>query len=127
MAARHTRVRQRWHVLAQTLRLPDTWHSFLLFTLAITVACAGMILHLQLSTTILQDKFRLAILQEEERSIAEQNANLVWAIAQETALTSVKTRATALGYKPALQRNYIIIPGDTVATEQQSNIVQANK
>lgn len=127
LAVRHTRAREGWRALAQTLRLPDTWQSFLLFTLAITVACIGMILHLQLSTTILQDKFRLEVLQEEERVIAEQNANLVWAIAQETELTSVKTRATALGYEPALQRNYIIIPGDKVATEQQSNIAQANK
>lgn len=126
MAARHTRVLQRWRTLAQTLRLPDTWQSFLLFTLAITVACAGMILHLQLSTTILQEKFRLEVLQEEEQVIAEQNANLVWAIAQETELASIKTRATALGYKPALQRNYIIIPGDTVVAEQP-NIAQANK
>lgn len=127
MGAGQTRLLQRWRMAAQTLRLPDTWQAFLLFTLAVIIACVGMILHLQISTTILQDKVRLQALQAEEQVIAEQNANLVWAIAQETELMSVKTRATALGYKPALQRNYIIIPGDTVTTEQQSNIVQANK
>ena len=127
MAARRTRVRQEWRMLRQTLRLPDTWPSFLLFTLGIALASVALLLHLQLSTTILQDKFRLERLQAEERVIAEQNANLVWAIVQETELNSVKARATALGYEPALQRNYIIIPGDTVAAEQQSNIAQTNK
>ena len=127
MSARRTRVRQEWRMITQTLRLPDTWQSFLLFTLSIAVTCVALLLHLQLSTTILQDKFRLESLQAEERVIAEQNANLVWAIVQETELSSVKARATALGYEPARQRNYIIIPGDTVAAEQQSNIAQTNK
>lgn len=127
MSARHTHVLQQWRMLAQTLRLPDTWQSFLLFTLGIALACVGLLLHLQLSTTILQDKFRLEALQAEERIVAEQNANLVWTIVQETELSDVKARATALGYEPALQRNYIIIPGDTVAAEQQSNIAQASK
>lgn len=127
MSARRSRVLQQWRMLAQTLRLPDTWQSFLLFTLSIAIVCVGLLLHLQLSTTILQEKFRLNALQEEERVIAEQNANLVWAIVQETELNDVKARAIALGYQPALQRNYIIIPGDTVAAEQQSNIVQTNK
>ena len=127
MSARRTRVRQEWRMITQTLRLPDTWQSFLLFTLGIAVASVALLLHLQLSTTILQDKFRLESLQAEERVIAEQNANLVWAIVQETELSSVKARATALGYEPARQRNYIIIPGDTVAAEQQSNIAQTNK
>ena len=127
MSARRTRVLQEWRMLTQTLRLPDTWQSFLLFTLGIAVASVALLLHLQLSTTILQDKFRLESLQAEERVIAEQNANLVWAIVQETELNSVKARATALGYEPALQRNYMIIPGDTVAAEQQSNIAQTSK
>lgn len=127
VAARQTGVRNQWRMLAQTLRLPDTWQSFLLFTVSIAVACVGLLLHLQLSTTILQEKFHLNALQQEEQVIAEQNANLVWAIAQETELGNVKTRATALGYKPALQRNYLIVPDDMVTAEQQSNLVQTSK
>jgi len=110
-----TWLRDQWRLLAQTLRLPDTWQSFLLFTLAIALVCVGLTLHLQLSTTILQDKIALQQLQAEEQVIQKENANLVWAIAQETDLNSVKTRATALGYETALQRNFVIIPGNTVA------------
>ena len=107
-------LRDHWHLLAQTLRLPDSWQSFLLFTLAVTVSCVGLILHLQLSTTILQDKIELKRLQAEEQVIQEQNANLVWAIVQETDLNQVQARATELGYEIALQRNYVIIAGNTV-------------
>jgi len=107
--------RDQWRLLAQTLRLPDTWQSFLLFTLAIVVVCGGLVLHLQLSTTILQDTIALRQLQAEEGVIQKENANLVWAIAQETDLNRVKTRATELGYEPAFQRNYVIIPGSAVA------------
>ena len=112
---RDHRRREQWRLLAQTLRLPDTWQSFMLFTLAVALFCVGLILHLQLSTTILQDSIALKRLQAEEQVIQKENANLVWAIAQETDLNRVKTRATELGYKPALQRNYVIIPGNTVA------------
>jgi len=107
--------RDQWRLLAQTLRLPDTWQSFLLFTLAILLVCGGLILHLQLSATILQDTIALRQLQAEEGVIQKENANLVWAIAQETDLNRVQTRATELGYEPAFQRNYVIIPGSAVA------------
>jgi hypothetical protein len=119
--------REQWQVLAQTLRLPDTWQSFLLFTLGIALACGGASLHLQLSTQILQDKLQLATLQAEERVLEEQNANLVWMVVQETELNKVKVRATALGYQPALKRNYIVIPGDTLTADRQPNIAQADE
>ncbi len=108
-------LRDQWRLLAQTLRLPDTWQSFLLFTLAIGLVCGGLILHLQLSTIILQNTIALRQLQAEEQVVQKENANLVWEIAQETDLNRVKTRATELGYEPAFQRNYVIIPGSTVA------------
>ena len=107
-------LRDHWRLLAQTLRLPDTWQSFLLFTLAVALLCVGLILHLQLSTTILQDKINLEQLRAEEQVIQKENANLVWAIAQETDLNRVKIRATELGYEPAFQRNFVIIPSKTV-------------
>jgi hypothetical protein len=83
--------------------------------LAIVLVCGGLVLHLQLSTIILQDTIALRRLQAEEQVIQKENANLVWAIAQETDLNRVMTRATELGYEPAFQRNYVIIPGTTVA------------
>lgn len=115
LVAHPTWLRDHWRLLAQTLRLPDTWQSFLLFTGAIVLVCGGLTLHLQLSTTILQDKIALQQLQDEEQVIQKENANLVWAIAQATDLNSVKRRATELGYETALQRNYVIIPGNTIA------------
>lgn len=104
-----------WRMLAQTLRLPDSLQSFLLFTAGVALICIGLTLHLQLSTTILQDRIRLAELQAEEQALKEQTSTLVWVIAQETELNKVKVRATALGYEPALTRNYIIAPTYAVA------------
>lgn len=121
------RLREWWSVLTQTLRLPDNWQSFLFFTLGVIAICAGLTLHLQLSTTILQDRFRLEELQAEEQAIKEQTSNLVWAIVQETELNKVKVRATALGYEPALQRNYIIASTDVaVAGVLQNEIILGN-
>jgi len=114
IAAHRTLARERWQVLTQTLRLPDNWQAFLLFTLGIVLASAALLLHLQLSTTLLQENIRLATLQAEEQVLAKQNANLVWEIVQETELHKVKVRATALGYQPALQRNYIVVGGNVV-------------
>ena len=124
--------RERWQLLTQTLRLPDNWRAFLLFTLGIVLASAALLLHLQLSTTLLQDNLRLAILQAEEQALAKQNANLVWEIVQETELNKVKARATALGYQPALQRNYIVVgssvvKGDTVEDSTvEGNVAEEN-
>jgi hypothetical protein len=122
--ARGAILRERWHVLTQTLRLPDNLQSFLLFTLVVMIICGGLTLHLQLSTTILQDRFRLEKLQAEEQAIKEQSSNLVWAIVQETELNKVKVRATALGYQPALQRNYIFAPTDIAQNEMTLGNVQ---
>ena len=96
------------------------------------LASAALLLHLQLSTTLLQDNLRLAILQAEEQALAKQNANLVWEIVQETELNKVKARATALGYQPALQRNYIVVgssvvKGDTVEDSTvEGNVAEEN-
>lgn len=117
----------QWTMLAQTLRLPDGLQSFLLFTLAIVIVCSGFLLHLQLSTTILQDRIRLEALQIEEQAIKEQTSNLVWAIVQETELSKVKVRATALGYEPVFQRQYVVVPHDTLATDLLNPTAQSGE
>lgn len=126
IAARRAVARERWQLLTQTLRLPDNWQAFLLFTLGIALASAALLLHLQLSTTLLQDNIRLAILQAEEQALAKQNANLVWEIVQETELNQVKARATALGYQPALQRNYIVVRDDVVRGDALPMVVRGD-
>ncbi|MEZ4729219.1 MAG: hypothetical protein R3E79_18965 [Caldilineaceae bacterium] len=120
-------LRKQSHVLMQTLRLPDSLQSFLLFTLGVAILCIGLTLHLQLSTTILQDKIRLAELQAEEQALKEQTSNLVWTIVQETELTKVKERATALGYQPALTRHYIVAPTDARPIDSQVATMQASE
>lgn len=120
-------LRKQWHGLIQTLRLPDSLWSFLLFTAGVAVICIGLTLHLQLSTTILQDKIRLAELQTEEQALKEQTSNLVWTIVQDTELTKVKERATALGYQPALTRHYIVAPTDARPIDPRVATMQASE
>ena len=105
---RRALLRDHYSVLSQTLRLPDTLQSFLLFTVAIIVICAGFMLHLQLATTILQSRLELERLQAQKAELSQQAANLTWTIAQETDLEQLLTKATALGYQPALQREYVM-------------------
>ncbi len=124
---RRVMAREQWQVLAQTLRLPDGLQSFLLFTLAVVVVCIGLLLHLQLSTMILQDRIRLEALQIEEKAIKEQTSNLVWAIVQETELNRVNVRAIELGYQPVFQRQYIIAPNDAIAAGSPNSIAQSGE
>jgi len=124
---RRVMARQQWNVLAQTLRLPDGIRSFLLFTLAVIVICLGLLLHLQLSTMIFQDRIRLEALQMEEQAIKEQTSNLVWAIVQETELNRVKARATELGYEPVYQRQYVVVPHGTLARDRLNPIAQSGE
>ncbi len=124
---RRVMAREQWNLLAQTLRLPDGLQSFLLFTLAVVVICIGLLLHLQLSTTVLQDRIRLQALQLEEQAVKEQTSNLVWAIVQETELNRVKVRAIELGYQPVFQRQYIIVPHNALAPDLQNPIAQSGE
>ncbi|MBX3012841.1 MAG: hypothetical protein KF832_15105 [Caldilineaceae bacterium] len=126
-SVRRARLPQQWHILRDTLRLPNSWRSFVLFTCGVAVICAGMFLHLQISTQILQDKMQLSSLQAAELAVEEENSNLVWAIAQETELNKVHERAIALGYQPSLQREYVVIPSNTLAAATNGAIAQSGE
>lgn len=127
LPVRRLLTREQWQTLRYTLRLPDGLRSFLYFLLAVLLICVGLVLHLQLSTTILQDQVRLEALQFEEQTVKEQTSNLVWAIVQETELNRIKVRATELGYEPLYQRQYVIVPHDVLATDPQQSIAQSGE
>lgn len=99
-----------WQLLAQTLRLPDTMRAFWLFLLAVTVICAGLILHLLLAINILESRIELAQLDAEYRAVRRESTTLIWAISQETTLDRMNTRAMAAGYEPSFERRYVIQP-----------------
>ncbi len=99
-----------WQLLARTLRLPDTARAFVLFLLAITVICGGLVLHLLLAINILESRIELQQLDVEYRTIRRESTTLIWAISQETTLSRMQERALAAGYEPVFERRYVIQP-----------------
>ena len=99
-----------WQLIAHTLRLPDTMRTFWLFSLAVTVICAGLILHLLVAISILESRIELAQLDAAYRAIRRESTTLIWAISQETTLDRVNARALAAGYEPSFERLYVIQP-----------------
>lgn len=99
-----------WQLMAHTLRLPDTLHAFLLFLMAVTVICGGLILHLLLAISILESQIELHRLDAEYRAIRRESTTLIWAISQETTLDRMQARALEAGYEPTFERRYVIQP-----------------
>jgi hypothetical protein len=94
--------------LEDAVVLPNTWRGFALLVLAVMVISAGMALHVMLAITSFQARQQIAQLEQQMQIIEQRNAELVWQIAQHTALTQVRSRALALGYDVPQERHYVI-------------------
>jgi Tfp pilus assembly protein PilX len=91
----------------ELLGLPTTLRGFLLFVLATLLVCAGMALLVLTSIQIFQLRQQIATLQEHYRAIERENAELVWQIAEHTALPTVHRRALELGYDVPAVRHFV--------------------
>jgi hypothetical protein len=98
----------RWRTLDDLLGLPATLRGFLLLLLAATLVGAGMALLVMISVQIFQTRLQINNLQRQYRTLEQQNAELVWAIAEHTALPAVHQRATQLGYEAPSVRHFVV-------------------
>lgn len=114
---RPTISREQLSALERTLALPSTPGAFAWLLLAVIFVCTGLTLHVLLSVQIYQTRQQISQLQSEHQAIERQNAELVWAIAQHTALGQIRLRAAALGYEVPQARHYVSTPNVTAVNE----------
>lgn len=93
--------------LDRLVPLPTSLRDYLTWT--IVMGIIGGLAFLQVWTTlrIAESDAELASLQLEYDLVQQQNAELLWRISHYTTLEYVERRAADLGFRPALQRQYI--------------------
>lgn len=94
--------------LEATVRLPESSGAFLWFLLSTLVICAGLSLYILFSVQTYRIQTQLTDLQAHYQTIERHNAELIWAISQESSLRNVQERAADLGYVVPQSRRYIL-------------------
>ncbi|RIK43141.1 MAG: hypothetical protein DCC55_06575 [Chloroflexi bacterium] len=120
-----TLAKGRLRRLEQQIGLPATFSGFLLFALAVTILCACMALLVITSVQTYQARQQIAALERRYREVEQQNAELVWQIAQHTSLEQVRQRALALGYEAPAFRHFVPWPSASTTTVQSSTATYA--
>ena len=98
----------RLRTMEQLIGLPTSARGFVLVTLTTALVCAGMALLVFTSIQTFQTRQLIAQRQQQQQRIERQNANLIWQIAQYTALDKVRQRALDLGYEAPTARNFVV-------------------
>lgn len=117
----HIRVLRGLVWLDDFVPLPQTLRGYLFFVLALAVICGLAVFQVWTSLRITQARAELAAFSVQYNLIEQRNAELLWQIGQRTTLEQVQIRAVQLGFRPALQRNYV---GNAAAS--QTNIAAAS-
>jgi len=119
----HIRVLRGLVWLDDFVPLPQTLRGYLLFVLALAVICGLAVFQVWTSLRITQARAELAALGVQYNLIEQKNAELLWQIGQRTTLEQVQIRAVQLGFRPALQRNYV---GNAAASQRNTTAGRAS-
>jgi hypothetical protein len=106
-------------MLDSTLRLPSTPRAFSVYLLGLIIVFTGAFMHVLVAAQIMQAEFRLSQLQEEYRSLEQQNGDIIFQIARDTNMARLHERVLAQGYVPVQEREYIFAPSEIVAIDTQ--------
>lgn len=98
--------------LETAVRLPESRGGFLWFFLSTAIVCAGIVVYILFSVQLYRIETELAGLQTQYHSIERRNAELIWAIEEESSLVKVQTQAANLGYVAPQNRLYVTSIGD---------------
>jgi len=104
------RLQQIIGMLDSTLRLPSNPRTFTIYLLGLAIVFAGAFLHIFVAAQIMQAQFTLNQLQEQYRSIEQQNGDIIFQIARDTNMSRLHDRVIAQGYVPVQTREYIVAP-----------------
>jgi hypothetical protein len=97
-------------VLDTSLRLPNTPRAFAIYLAGLVIVFTGAFMHVLMAAQIMQAEFRLNQLQQEYRTIEQQNGDILFQIARDSNMARLKERVVAHGYVPVQEREYVFIP-----------------
>lgn len=115
---------ERLRVIKRTFSLPDSFRSFLVFLLLVTLICGALIAHLMVATSLHKSELRLQELQTINRAIEQENTILIQQIAEKSSLAEAMRRAQELGYEKAYERHFI---RQGAATASMNAVTPANE
>jgi len=115
------RLQQIVGMLDTTLRLPSNARAFTIYLLGLAIVLAGAFLHIFVAAQIMQAQFTLSQLQEQYRSIEQQNGDIIFQIARDTNMERLHDRVIAKGYVPVQAREYVFAPAATAPVAMAPN------
>lgn len=111
------RLQQLIDLVDSTLRLPNSPRAFAIYLLGLLIVFVGAFLHVLVAAQIMQAEFTLAQLQEEYRSVEQQNGDLIFQIARSSNMARLHQEIASAGYVPVKDREYIFVSSPAIATD----------
>jgi hypothetical protein len=106
--------------LDRYLRLPSTPQAFTLYLAGLALIFIGALLHVLVAAQIMAAQIQLGGLNSEYALIEQQNGELIFNIARFLSLERIQERAVGLGFGPATERKYVLVP-EALPTEPGPN------
>ena len=93
--------------LDNAIPLPNDLRSFAIYLGVLMAVAAGMMIHVLLAAQILQAEVELDARQAYYTVVKRQNGELLWRIGRATNLEHVQAKASAAGYRPIDERQFV--------------------
>jgi hypothetical protein len=119
-----TLANERLQVIKRTLSLPDSLHSFVLFSLILILVCSALFAHLLLSTSMHRVELQLVQLKKMNQDIIRESTVIIEQIAEESSFQRGMERVYEQGYVVAYDRLYIAQPQFASPVDTQNETAQ---
>jgi hypothetical protein len=109
-------------MLDSSLRLPNNPRTFTIYLFGLLIVFAGAFMHVLVAAQVMQAEFTLNQLQEEYRSLEQQNGDIIFQIARDNNMARLEQRVIELGYVPVQEREYIFMPSETLPSATMAEV-----
>jgi hypothetical protein len=109
---------ERWRRLADSIYIPETARAYALFVMGLLVLAGTMVIHVLLSAELMHLQIQLNDVNERIAQVQRLNDNLVYGIADRSALDAIYAAALEQGYVPLEEPAYVV--RDTTAPPETS-------
>ncbi|NJN81299.1 MAG: hypothetical protein HC802_02770 [Caldilineaceae bacterium] len=94
--------------IRQFFWLPNSLTAFAIYCLALTLICVGMLLHILMSSQLMESELKLAKIKAAAAEIEQRNADLIAQISETHRLDKIRDGAVALGYQTGPSPAYVV-------------------
>jgi hypothetical protein len=99
---------ERWRRLAESVYVPETPRAYALLVLGLLVLAGTMAIHVLLSAELMRLQLQLNDVNDKIAQVQRLNDNLVYQIADHSALDAVHAAALEQGYVPMEKPAYVV-------------------